>query len=87
MSEKSLPEVGKPYSTGDGFAMWRPALTTLSVVPCGQGVDIVVSAPGCNTLFFAFTPAQRDELVALLMAAAPANTGECATETVANQGV
>lgn len=49
--------------------MWRPQLTTLSVVPCGEGVEIVVSQPGVPTLFFPFTPAQRDELVRHLMAA------------------
>ena len=69
MSEKSLPEAGKPYSTDDGFAMWRPQLTTLRVVPCGEGVGIVVSQPGVPTLFFRFTPAQRDELVRHLMTA------------------
>ena len=56
--------------------MWRPQLTTLSVVPCAEGVEIVVSQPGVPTLFFPFTPTQRDLLVGLLMAAAPANCAD-----------
>jgi hypothetical protein len=87
MSEKSLPEAGKPYRTGYGFAMWQPQLTTLNVYAHRGHVEIEVGAPGVETLCFALTPTQRDELVALLMAAAPANTGECATQTVAEQGV
>jgi hypothetical protein len=85
MSEKSLPEVGKPYSTGDGFAIWRPQLTTLSVVPCGEGLEIVVSQPGVPTLFFPFTPAQRDELVSLLIAAAPADCADAGEQAKAIQ--
>ena len=86
MSEKSLPEVGKPYSTPRGFGVWRPEFTTLNVYVLREGVEIEVRSPGAKTLCFALTPAQRDELVALLMAAAPANAGECATENAAEQG-
>ena len=56
--------------------MWRPQLTTLSVVPCAGGLEIVVSQPGVPTVFFPFTPAQRDELVRHLMVAAPADCAD-----------
>lgn len=71
MSVKPLPEIGKPYSTPQGFTMWRPQFTALTVIPCAQGgCEIIVTQPGAPEVCFALDDAQRLEFVGHLLAKA-----------------
>jgi len=87
MFEKPLPEIGKPYSTPQGFTMWRPQFSTMVVIPCSNGErDVVFTQGDMRAICFTLNDQQRDEFVALLMAQAPANIAQPATENVATQG-